>query len=352
MSADPYKVHLEAYVLGLLDEPEARMLKQHLKTCADCKAQWAVLSQAAEHLDHGFDQAPPPYLRARVLARLKNAKPAKPAWLMWGVPGLVAAAALVLMVKIAPERAAQKQALDAAPQAQAELAQVLKAPQAPLLSQPGAAGEAAKPAQGQNQAADSQAKAPEADKAAPQEKTERWENARPSASEDEVPPAAPAAYAPAEAKKDLAASGSPAGGSAAKESAPAEAQAVGRSELQDVMSYRAAKKAKMHAALPSPAIVLALSEIQGPLDTTQVKAGIGGLARRVQERIASQGEVRVAVLRVALSPAGKVVTAAFSGPAFTSGALNQFILAQVQATDFGAPLSPAPATFTIQITVR
>ena len=115
MSADPFKAKIEAYALGLLDEAEARRVEQHVQGCAECRQEYARLQQAAQLLAQGFDQAPPSYLRSRVMAKLKAHKPAKPAWLWWGVPGLIGAAALVLVIKLEPGRLAQRQALESAP---------------------------------------------------------------------------------------------------------------------------------------------------------------------------------------------------------------------------------------------
>lgn len=352
MSGDPFKAKIEAYTLGLLDEAEARRVEQHLQSCAECKQAWVRLQKAAELIDRGFNQAPPPYLRSKVIAQLKNRRQTKPSWLFWGVPGLIGAAALLLVIKIEPGRMAKQQAMETAPMEQAAPAAlpafesverkadadkakisaqpVLRARKAVLEKKP-AAPTGPVPARSL-MAADKREAEFEAE---PQEEVQL--------------PQAP--------KKARAKAMAPLGGMAgervsrsdAAAFAPAEAPASDERRAPASAAFRNEKDYKQARAL---SCILTPADIQGQLNPDQVKSGIAALSQVVTARIVSQGEARVADLRVTIAADGNIQSAAFSSQAFASESLNQFILNQAKLQNFGQPLNSAPATLIIKIDVH
>jgi anti-sigma-K factor RskA len=86
----------EAYVLGALSDAEAREFEAHAKTCADCGLAVRELTAVGEAMARGVPQhAPPPGLRARVLARaVPQPLPARRPLYIW----LAAAAVLVAAI--------------------------------------------------------------------------------------------------------------------------------------------------------------------------------------------------------------------------------------------------------------
>ena len=62
---------LTEYVLDELDAPQRREVEQHLRTCDECASETRELSQAFQSIGLAPEPiAPPPHLRAQVLARL------------------------------------------------------------------------------------------------------------------------------------------------------------------------------------------------------------------------------------------------------------------------------------------
>jgi anti-sigma-K factor RskA len=74
---------LTDYVLDELDAPQRREVEQHLRTCVDCASETRELAQAFQSIGLAPEPiAPPPHLRAQVLARLareSDAVTARPA---------------------------------------------------------------------------------------------------------------------------------------------------------------------------------------------------------------------------------------------------------------------------------
>ena len=58
------------YALDALDDAERAVFEEHLATCPDCEAEVHSLSLAATELSHISATAPPPQLRADVLASI------------------------------------------------------------------------------------------------------------------------------------------------------------------------------------------------------------------------------------------------------------------------------------------
>jgi len=98
-----------AYVLDALEDDERATFEQHLKTCPDCAEEVHGLQAAAAELSHLADTAPPPDLRASVLAGISQTRPLPPetdnvvVWRRsrasrWAAPALAVAAAVLLVV--------------------------------------------------------------------------------------------------------------------------------------------------------------------------------------------------------------------------------------------------------------
>ncbi|GAB4480361.1 MAG: anti-sigma factor [Anaerolineae bacterium] len=63
---------IPAYALHTLDEREAARVAKHLETCVMCRAKLASYEETAAALAAAIpQQAPPPYLKARLMARLE-----------------------------------------------------------------------------------------------------------------------------------------------------------------------------------------------------------------------------------------------------------------------------------------
>lgn len=79
MSHEHYKEMLPLYSLGTLEEAEERALKEHLTTCAECRAELDQWCDSASALAHAAEPAEPsPELRSRILENVRslNAQPA------------------------------------------------------------------------------------------------------------------------------------------------------------------------------------------------------------------------------------------------------------------------------------
>jgi anti-sigma-K factor RskA len=74
---DRYEQDLAAYLLGALEEHEARELEQHLEGCAHCRAERERLRLAADALPRSVLQvAPPPSLKESLMAEVEPESPA------------------------------------------------------------------------------------------------------------------------------------------------------------------------------------------------------------------------------------------------------------------------------------
>lgn len=92
---------LPAYALEALDPDEIRALEAHLKTCHDCQARLEEYRAVGDGLLFALPpKAPPPRVRARLIASLATAQaPARPArrtWPIWQLAGGLALAALLI----------------------------------------------------------------------------------------------------------------------------------------------------------------------------------------------------------------------------------------------------------------
>jgi len=104
MSVCEHGIDAGAWVLGALDEREALAYEEHLRTCADCRAEVARLQMAADALALATEQvAPPPALKNRILGAIeaeqpmRRPEPQKRRWFLRPLPvaGLAAAALAV-----------------------------------------------------------------------------------------------------------------------------------------------------------------------------------------------------------------------------------------------------------------
>jgi anti-sigma-K factor RskA len=67
-----------AYVVDALDDDERAAFEEHLPGCLDCQAEVASLREATDQLSHVSALAPPPSLRADVLAGIRTIRPLPP----------------------------------------------------------------------------------------------------------------------------------------------------------------------------------------------------------------------------------------------------------------------------------
>jgi anti-sigma factor RsiW len=104
MSVCEHGIDAGAWALGALDEHEALAYEEHLRTCADCRAEVARLQMAADSLALATEQvAPPPALKNRILGAIeaeqpmRRPEPQKRRWFLRPLPvaGLAAAALAV-----------------------------------------------------------------------------------------------------------------------------------------------------------------------------------------------------------------------------------------------------------------
>jgi anti-sigma-K factor RskA len=73
MSHEHYKEMLPLYSLGTLEEAEERALKEHLTTCAECRAELDEWCDTASALAHVAEPAEPsPELRSRILENVRS----------------------------------------------------------------------------------------------------------------------------------------------------------------------------------------------------------------------------------------------------------------------------------------
>lgn len=87
---------LPAYALGALDEPAE--LAEHLRTCRRCQALLADYLETTARLGEAVEPvAPPPRLRATVLANAPAARRSRPRFIPFGRPFLLAAALAALL---------------------------------------------------------------------------------------------------------------------------------------------------------------------------------------------------------------------------------------------------------------
>jgi anti-sigma-K factor RskA len=101
-NCQPFRDLLPAYALEALDPDEARILETHLKTCPDCRASLEEYRAVSEGLLFALPpKAPPPRVRARLIARLAAAKAPAPsvrrAWPIWQLAGGLALAVLLVL---------------------------------------------------------------------------------------------------------------------------------------------------------------------------------------------------------------------------------------------------------------
>ena len=87
-----------AYLLGALGEGERRSFERHAETCDECREELERLRPAAEALPGSVEQlAPPPGLKARLMAEVEP-RPQRPRPRLAWRPVLAAAAAAVLIL--------------------------------------------------------------------------------------------------------------------------------------------------------------------------------------------------------------------------------------------------------------
>jgi len=110
----PFLERLPAYVLGCLEEDEAREVSDHLAACPACRAEWLAYLEVVGDLALAVPQEEPPAaLKGRLMARLSvrprptaAAAPSPPWWerlrrLLQGVAPLWAPISLLLIVGLA-----------------------------------------------------------------------------------------------------------------------------------------------------------------------------------------------------------------------------------------------------------
>ncbi len=91
--------NVAAYALGALDGDEARVVALHLRTCAECQAEYDALRPVVTAVGSavGNEMVPSPLLKARIMreVRASQARPARSfAWLAYAI----AAACLLLAI--------------------------------------------------------------------------------------------------------------------------------------------------------------------------------------------------------------------------------------------------------------
>jgi len=101
-NCQPFRDLLPAYALKALDPDEVRMLENHLKTCPDCQAGLEEFRAVSNGLMFALPpKAPPPRVRARLIASLAAAQAPAPstrrAWPIWQLAGGLALAILLVL---------------------------------------------------------------------------------------------------------------------------------------------------------------------------------------------------------------------------------------------------------------
>lgn len=86
------------YLDGELDGRRTELMESHLRDCNRCRSEVKELRSALAWLKQAEDAAPPPDLRSRVLARLKQEKSVPARRFVPRVPKVVAAAAVFVML--------------------------------------------------------------------------------------------------------------------------------------------------------------------------------------------------------------------------------------------------------------
>jgi len=112
-NCQPFHDLLPAYALKALDPDEVRMLETHLQACPDCQASLEEYRAVSDGMLFALPpKAPPPRVRARLIARLAAAKAPAPstrrAWPIWQ---LVGGLALVVLLALNVSTLSQLQAL-------------------------------------------------------------------------------------------------------------------------------------------------------------------------------------------------------------------------------------------------
>ena len=112
-NCQPFRDLLPAYALEALDPDEVRLLGTHLKTCLDCQASLEEYRAVSRGLLFALPpKAPPPRVRARLIARMAAAKvPAPSARRAWPIWQLAGGLALVVLLALSVSTLFQLQAL-------------------------------------------------------------------------------------------------------------------------------------------------------------------------------------------------------------------------------------------------
>ena len=76
VNCEPFRDLLPCYALGALDPDEAKAVEAHVRTCTDCQAALKEYQTVSDGLMYAMPcPAPPPRIRARLIARLASGKP-------------------------------------------------------------------------------------------------------------------------------------------------------------------------------------------------------------------------------------------------------------------------------------
>lgn len=384
MSCKPFQDKLEAYALGLLSGREKALVQQHVQTCGHCRRSLAVHQKAAGLLAQAFDQNPPEYLRSKVMANLRDVKRPKTHWVYWTAPGLIGVAALVLIIKIQPDRINLQPTTETAKLEQENAVPAPSAPEPVRRKEVKTAG-AAKPAR--------KAVVPKANAdriraatALPLEKKAADDfgvreepqalaggaAARSGAEMEEQPmrqeyPAEHDLPGPAGGARPASASGIEPEKRRVYDAATQASPAWHPEQAAPLMPAGKANEAVMDNALgnseraaPAPTAaspenfphMVSLLAIQGKLKRAQVLAELQKLNPVVADRIKQDGDARTVQLSIAVGQDGRIASATFVSQAFKSSQLNQYILDNLRTLHFDPPLDSLPATIIIAIQVQ
>jgi anti-sigma-K factor RskA len=135
--SDELNVLAGAYALDALDDDERAVFEEHLQTCEGCTDEVAGLRLTAAELSRTTETAPPPQLRADVLAAISQVRPLPPvvdnvivlhrARAARSVWQLVAAACALVAIAVSGWGYAQHRNADRAASAQSTVQQLLQA---------------------------------------------------------------------------------------------------------------------------------------------------------------------------------------------------------------------------------